>query len=82
MCATLAPRPFLDVSSLNDPTFAGGEHLPGMFIRVWDTYKLLGAPDRCAFYTHGEAHGMFEHSYALAEAWLKEWLDHQHEVKP
>lgn len=72
--AALAPRAWLDVSSLSDPTFDGGEHLPGMLTRVRDVYRLLGVPERLAFYTHGDPHGMFDHSYALAAAWLKRWL--------
>lgn len=72
--ATLAPRAWLDISGVNDPTFQGGEHLPGMFTRIHEVYALLGAADKFAFYTHGAAHSLPEHSYALAEAWLKTWL--------
>lgn len=76
--ASLAPRPWLDISSLSDTTFADAEHLPGMYTRIHEVYRLLGGSNRFAFYTHGEAHGMFEHSYALAEAWLKKWLVPDH----
>ncbi|MBI4023942.1 MAG: dienelactone hydrolase family protein [Verrucomicrobia bacterium] len=72
--ASLAPRPWLDISSLNDPTFDGAEHLPGMFIRITEVYRLMGASNRFSFFTHGEPHGMFEHSCALAESWLRQWL--------
>ena len=76
--ASLAPRPWLDISSLSDTTFADAEHLPGMYTRVHEVYRLLRAADRFAFYTHGEPHGVFEHSYVLAEAWLKRWLSADH----
>ncbi|HTL52975.1 MAG TPA: alpha/beta hydrolase family protein [Planctomycetota bacterium] len=74
LIGSIAPRPFLDISALNEPNFEGGEFLPGMFVRVHDVYRLYDANAKLANFTHSAGHDLFHYSRALAYAWLENWL--------
>ena len=74
LIASIAPRAFLGISTLREPSFDGGEHLPGMFVRIHEVYELCGAAGKVAHYMHNAGHGLSHHSRALAYAWLETWL--------
>ena len=74
LIAGIAPRAFLGISTLREPSFDGQEHVPGMFLRIHEVYELCDAADRIAHYMHNCGHGFSHHSRNLAYAWLETWL--------
>lgn len=72
--ALIAPRPFLDVSALNDGDPLAQRQRILMLMKVMDIYDLLGAPDAFSFYVHGSGHSIGTQSRALIYTWLKEKL--------
>jgi len=74
LIASIAPRAFLGVSTLREPSFDGQEHLPGMFIRIHEVYELCDAAGKVAHYMHNGGHGFSRHSRELAYGWLETWL--------
>ncbi len=72
--AGVAPRAFLDISTLDEPAFDGQDCLPSMFLKIHEVYKLYGCPEKFANYMHNAGHGLFHHSTQLAYAWLETWL--------
>ena len=71
----IAPRAFLNLSGLNDGTFANTDALAELGLRVNKVYRLLGAEEHFACYLHGSAHSFLSDSRALAYAWLDRWLN-------
>lgn len=74
LIASIAPRAFLDISTLREPSFDGQEHVPGMFLRIHEVYELCDAAGKIAHYMHNCGHGLFHHSRSLAYSWLETWL--------
>ena len=72
--ALIAPRAFLNISGLNDGTFANTDTFAELGLRVNKAYRLLGAEERFANYLHGSGHSFLLESQALAYAWLDRWL--------
>ncbi len=68
--ALIAPRPFLDLSGLNDgiPTTQRQRILMNM--RIMDVYELEEAPQNFAFFVHGSGHSVRHESRQLIYAWL------------
>jgi fermentation-respiration switch protein FrsA (DUF1100 family) len=62
--ALIAPRPYLDLSALNDLIAGGDSTRVGwtyrqrvlMLMKVMDVYELEGAAPQFAFYSHGRGH--------------------------
>ncbi len=80
--ALLAPRPFLDLSALNDliagdePRMAGLTYRQRvlMLMKVMDVYELEQAPQNFAFYSHGQGHSVPYEARQLIYGWLDKHL--------
>lgn len=80
--ALIAPRPFLDLSGLNDliagdpPQLAGWTYRQRvlMLMKVMDVYELEGAAENFAFYAHGQGHSAHHEVRQLMYAWLDKHL--------
>lgn len=80
--ALVAPRPFLDLSALNDliagdpPQLAGWTYRQRvlMLMKVMDAYELEGAAENFAFYAHGQGHSAHHEVRQLMYAWLDKHL--------
>lgn len=68
--ALIAPRPFLDLSSLNDGDRATQRQRVLMDMSVAEVYNLLGSPQNFAFYVHGRGHSLAYESRELIYGWL------------
>ncbi|MCP4643161.1 MAG: alpha/beta hydrolase [bacterium] len=83
--ALVAPRPFLDVISLNDEY--GGSPLTHrqrmlMDLRLADLYTILGVQQNFAFYTVSQYHHFLHDSRELAYAWLDKHLKRLAQIQP
>lgn len=75
MVALVAPRAFLNISSLTDSSCPlSARALQELAVRVREAYELLGAADRFAVYFHDAGHAFPAESRALAYAWLDRHL--------
>jgi len=80
--ALIAPRPFLDLSALNDliagdePRLAGWTYRQRvlMLMKVMDVYELEDAPGQFAFYSHGRGHAAPHEARELIHAWFDQHL--------
>ena len=80
--ALIAPRPFLDLSALNDliagdePKLAGWTYRQRvlMLMKVMDAYELESAAPNFAFYAHGQGHAAHYEVRQLMFAWLDKHL--------
>lgn len=80
--ALIAPRPFLDLSALNDliagdePRLAGWTYRQRvlMLMKVMDVYELEGAPGHFAFYSHGRGHAAPHEARKLIHGWFDQHL--------
>lgn len=80
--ALIAPRPFLDLSALNDliagdePRLAGWTYRQRvlMLMKVMDAYELEGAAGNFAFYAHGQGHAAPHEVRQLMYGWLDKHL--------
>lgn len=80
--ALIAPRPFLDLSALNDliagdePRLAGWTYRQRvlMLMKVMDAYELEGAAQNFAFYSHGQGHAAPHEVRQLMYGWLDKHL--------
>lgn len=72
--ALIAPRAFLNISGMSDPTYGNNETLPEVGHQLHKVYELLGATDRFANFLFGGGHDVPGFSRALTVAWLEEWL--------
>lgn len=71
MVSLLAPRAFLNISSLTDSsTPLSARALQELAVRVRGLYDLLSAADRFAVFFHDFGHAFPAESRALAYAWL------------
>jgi dienelactone hydrolase len=80
--ALVAPRPFLDLSALNDLIAGDEPRLAGltyrqrvlMLMKVMDVYELEQAPQNFAFYSHGQGHSVPYEARQLIYGWLGKHL--------
>ncbi len=74
--ALIAPRAFLDISSLEDGNFpyVTQVYLRDAFLRVSDVYALLDAAPHFAHLVHRAGHGLPFFARELAYAWLEQHL--------
>ena len=80
--ALIAPRPFLDLSALNDliagdpPQLAGWTYRQRvlMLMKVMDAYELESAAPNFAFYAHGSGHAAPHEVRMLMYGWLDKHL--------
>lgn len=70
----IAPRPFLDLSGLNDGDPACQQQRALMMLKLSDLYALLGHPENFAFFMHGRGHSVPMESRALLTAFLQTHL--------
>jgi len=68
--ALIAPRAFLDVSGLNDGPPGTQRQRVLMLTRLMDVYELEGAPEKFAFFVHGQGHSVGHGSRALIYGWM------------
>lgn len=80
--ALIAPRPFLDLSGLNDLIAGDNPRLAGwtyrqrvlMLMKVMDVYELEKAAANFAFYSHGQGHSVPYEARQLIYGWLDKHL--------
>ncbi len=72
--ALIAPRPFLDLSGLNDGKPLVQRQRVLMNLAIMSVYELEQAPAHFAFYTHGQGHSVAHDSRMLIYAWLDKHL--------
>ncbi len=68
--ALIAPRPFLDLSGLNDGHGPTQRQRLLMLMKVMDVYDLEEAPQNFAFYVHGRGHSVAHESRELIYGWM------------
>ncbi len=74
LAALIAPRPFLNLTALNDECFASTDAVTELALQVNRVYRLLGAEECFSSYFHGNRHSFPAEARALAYAWLDRWL--------
>lgn len=74
LVALLAPRPFLNLTALNDECFSSTDAVAELAIRVNRVYRLLGKEECFSCYLHGNHHSFPSEARALAYAWMDRWL--------
>ena len=70
MHALIAPRPFLDLSGLNDGNPGTQRQRVLMLTEVMKVYDLEGAPENFGFYVHGRGHSVAHESRELMYGWM------------
>ncbi|MFV2065955.1 MAG: dienelactone hydrolase family protein [Pirellulales bacterium] len=70
----IAPRPFLDLSALNDGDPLTQRQRILMLMKVMDVYELEKAPGNFAFYVHGRGHSVAHESRQLMYGWMETHL--------
>lgn len=68
--ALIAPRPFLDLSGLNDGDPLTQRQRVLMLLKVMDVYELEKAPQNFAFFVHGKGHSVAHESRELMYGWM------------
>lgn len=68
--ALIAPRPFLDLSGLNDGIPGVQRQRVLMLTEVMKVYDLEGAPENFGFYVHGRGHSVAHESRELMYGWM------------
>jgi pimeloyl-ACP methyl ester carboxylesterase len=68
--ALIAPRPFLDLSALNDGNAMTQRQRVLMNMEIMRVYELEKAPQNFAFYVHGRGHSAAYESRQLIAAWM------------
>jgi len=68
--ALIAPRPFLDLSALNDGAPLTQRQRVLMLVRVMDVCQLQKSPQNFAFYVHGRGHSVAHESRELMYGWM------------
>jgi dienelactone hydrolase len=74
LVALIAPRPFLNLTALNDECFASTDAVAELTIRVNRVYRVLGHEEAFSCYLHGNRHSFPVEARALAFAWMERWL--------
>ena len=68
--ALVAPRPFLDLSGLNDGNTMTQRQRVLMNMEIMRVYELEQSPQNFAFYVHGRGHSAAYESRQLMAAWM------------
>lgn len=68
--ALIAPRPFLDLSALNDTDSLRQRQRVLMLLKVMDVYELEKKPQNFAFFVHGRGHSVAYESRELIFGWF------------
>lgn len=68
--ALVAPRPFMDLSGLNDGNGLVQRQRVLALLRIMDVYELEKAPQNFAFYVHGRGHSVAHESRELIFGWM------------
>ena len=68
--ALIAPRPFLDLSGLNDGNAMTQRQRVLMNMEIMRVYELENSPQDFAFYVHGRGHSAAYESRQLMAAWM------------
>ena len=74
LIALIAPRPFLNLTALNDECFSSTDAVAELTLRVNRVYRLLGREECLSSYLHGNHHSFPAEARALAYAWIERWL--------
>lgn len=72
--ALIAPRPFMDLSGLNDGNSLTQRQRVLALLRIMDVYELEKAPQNFAFYVHGRGHSVAHESRKLIFGWMDAYL--------
>lgn len=72
--ALIAPRPFLDLSGLNDGHGPTQRQRLLMLMKIMDVYELEDAPQNFGFYVHGRGHSVAHESRELMYGWMDSHL--------
>lgn len=80
--ALIAPRPFLDLSGLNDGSPLIQRQRVLMNLAIMSVYELEDAPAHFAFYSHGQGHSIHHDSRMLIYAWLDKHLKPPEATQP
>jgi len=72
--ALVAPSPTLVISALNDDCFSNTRSCEKAARAAGDVYKLLGAPEAIATFSHDEGHRMTFEALEAADEWFERWL--------
>lgn len=72
--ALIAPRPFLDLSAVNDGDPLTQRQRVLMNLKIMDVYQLEHAAQHFAFYVHGQGHAVPHESRSLMYAWMDKHL--------
>ncbi len=70
IAALIAPRPFLNITSLTDDVMGVPDTMYEFAARVREVYRLLGAQDQFASHFHDLGHGFPTDMRELAYGWL------------
>lgn len=72
--ALVAPRAFLNISGMADPTYGNNETLPEVGRQLHALYRLLGAGEAFAHFLFGGGHDVPHYSRLLTLGWFEYWL--------
>lgn len=72
--ALIAPRAFLNISGMADPTYGNNETLPEAGLQLQALWERLGKSERFANFLFGGGHDVPGYSMALIVHWLEEML--------
>ena len=72
--ALIAPRPYLDISALNDGDPLTQRQRVLMLVKVMDAYEMEKAGDKFAFFVHGQGHCVPHESRQLIYGWMDKFL--------
>jgi dienelactone hydrolase len=72
--ALVAPRAFLNISGMSDPTYGNNETLPEVGLQLSQLYRILGEGERFAQFLFGGGHDVPAYGRALTAAWFQRWL--------
>jgi dienelactone hydrolase len=72
--ALAAPRAFLNISGMSDPTYGNNEALPAVGLQLQGLYTLLGNPAGFANFLFGAGHDVPRYSRGLTVGWFEAWL--------
>lgn len=81
IAALVVPRPFLNISALEDPTYANNEALLEWARSVEAIYRSLGCGEAFASYFRGGGHTFDKIARCAAYTWLEYWLEADRSVR-
>lgn len=72
--ALAAPRAFLNISGMTDPTYGPNDRLPTAYQNLQRLYEVLEAPASFASFLPGMGHDVPRYSQTLTAGWLETFL--------